>query len=295
MYDEPKMYWYRALTRTTPLETTIKRNASAVFADNVKNALLMFNWIGDDAWPEAVEGKPSLDYVSGALLILGTAYVLYLLVAKRSVISVYLLASTFILLLPSTLAIAFPAENPSHLRASAVIPVILLIAALAAYVVIQQVLRRLRGGTGLVLVVVLGSMLLWQSASANYRIYFSDYYQHYRRAAWNATDMARVITSFGNTLGDVKDAYLVCSPYWIDGRAVSLMLKDMRWENFLYKGSDAQPQLAEPRNHLYIYKPDNAEMEQWLREHHPSGQLLRFQAFEPDKDFMVFYAPAQAQ
>lgn len=295
MYDDPKMYWYRALTRTTPLETGIQRSATAVFADNVKNALLMFNWIGDDAWPEAVEGKPSLDYVTGALLVLGVAYVLYLLVLKRRIISVYLLVSAFVLLLPSTLAIAFPAENPSHLRASAVIPVILLVAALAAYIVGQQVLRALRGGTGIVLVCLAGIVLLWQSTSANYHIYFHDYYEHYRRSAWNATDMARVITSFGNTLGDVHDAYLVCSPYWIDGRAVSLMLRDMRWENFLYKGSDAQPQLAEPRNHLYIFKPDNAEVEQWLYEHYPSGQLLHFQAFEPDKDFMIFYAPALLQ
>ncbi len=292
-YDDPRMFWYRALTRATPLETEIRRNQSAVFIDNVKNALLMFNWIGDDAWPESVPTRPSLDYVTGAFLILGAAYVLYLLLRKRQVIALYLLVSVFVLLLPSTLAIAFPNENPSHLRASAVIPVIILISALSAYVLATYVVRILRGGLGLLLVVVLGGLLAWQAVRLNFRTYFVDYYEHYRRSAWNATDMARVIRGFGDSLGDVHDAYLICTAYWIDGHAVSLMLKDMRWNNFIFSPNEMEPHLGEPRNRLYIFNPVNAEAELWLREHYPTGQLMRFQAFEPDKDFMVYLAPAQ--
>jgi hypothetical protein len=55
----------------------------------------------------------------------------------------------------------------------------------------------------------------------------------------------------------------------------------------------AEPHLAEPRNRLYILHPSNVEAEQWLREHFPKGQLMRFQAFHPEKDFLIYLALAQ--
>lgn len=293
MYDEPKMYWYRALTRTTDLEVATPRNNLKVFADNVKRAFLMFNWMGDDAWPESVPLRPALDYVSGGLFVLGAAYVLYLLFFKRKPLAVYLIVSMFILLLPSTLAIAFPIENPSNLRASAVIPVMILLVSLPAYLVGKRVMELLRGNTGVVLVVVFGALMLWQAARLNFQTYFVDYREHYRRSAWNATDMARVIRSFGDIYGGIQNAYLICTPYWIDGWTISLVLGDITWANFIFQPSDMVPHLAEPRNRLYIYNPINTEAEQWLLEHYPNGQLMRFEAFSPDKNFMIYFAPAQ--
>ncbi|MGQ9493488.1 MAG: glycosyltransferase family 39 protein [Anaerolineae bacterium] len=293
MYDEPKMYWYRALTRTTNLEVSTPRDNLRVFADNVKRAFLMFNWMGDDAWPESVPLRPALDYVSGGLFILGAAYVLYLLFLKRKPIALYLVVSMFVLLLPSTLAIAFPIENPSNLRASAVIPVMILLVALPVYLVGRRAVQTLRGSIGILLVLVLGGLMLWQAARLNFQTYFTDYREHYRRSAWNATDMARVIRSFGDIYGGIQNAYLICTPYWIDGWAISLVLGDITWANFIFQPSDMEPHLAEPRNRLYIYNPINVEAERWLLEHYPNGQLMRFEAFSPDKNFMIYFAPAQ--
>ena len=293
MYDEPKMYWYRALTRTTDLEVSAPRDNVQVFADNVKRALLMFNYEGDDAWPESVPMRPALDYVSGGLLALGAAYVLYLLLVKRNPLAVYLLVAIFILLLPCTLAISFPNEVPSNLRASAVIPVVLVLAALPVYLVGKQVAHAFRGGLGIVLVLLLGGLMLWQAVKLNYKTYFTDYREHYRQSAWNATDMARVIDSFATLYGGRQNAYLICTPYWIDGWGISLVMGDIEWANFLFQPSDLAPHLADPRNRIYIYNPINQEAEQWLLANHPHGQLMRFQAFSPDKDFMIFFAPAQ--
>lgn len=293
MYDEPKMYWYRALTRTTDLEVSSPRDNLKVFADNVKRTLLMFNWIGDDAWPESVPLRPALDYVSGGLFVLGAAYVLYLLLVKRKPLALYLVVSVFILLLPCTLAIAFPIEVPSNLRASAVIPVVILMVALPVYLLAKRVVQTLRGSMGILLVVVLVGLMLWQAARLNFQTYFVDYREHYRRSAWNATDMARVIQSFGDIYGGIQNAYLICTPYWIDGWAISLVLGDITWANFIFQPSDMEPHLAEPRNRLYIYNPINVEAERWLLEHYPNGQLMRFEAFSPDKNFMIFFAPAR--
>jgi 4-amino-4-deoxy-L-arabinose transferase-like glycosyltransferase len=293
MYDDPKTYWYRALTRTTDLEISTPRDNVKVFADNVKRAYLMFNYEGDDAWPESVPTRPALDYVSGGLFVLGAAYVLYLLLAKRNPLAVYLIVAMFVLLLPCTLAIAFPNEVPSNLRASSVIPVVLLLVALPVYLVARQVVQAFRGGMGILLVVVLGGLMLWQAVKLNYQTYFVDYREHYRKSAWNATDMAQVIDSFATMYGGRQNAYLICTPYWIDGWGISLVMGQINWANFLFQPSDLEPHLADPRNRLYIYNPINKEAEQWLLAHHPQGQLMRFQAFSPDKDFMIFFAPAQ--
>ena len=293
MYDEPKMLWYRVLTRASDLETQVQRNPLWVFADNVKRGFLMFNWSSDAAWPQAVLFQPSLEYITAGLLVLGASYLLYLLLVKRRATALYLVVSMFILMLPSTLAIAFPIEVPSNTRASGVIPIVVMLVALPVYLAGQQLLRALRGGTGLTLTVVLGGLVLLQSARSNYQTYFHDYYWDYRHAAPNTSDMARIIRGFGNSVGDIYDAYIVSSPYWIDHRAVSLTLRDMDWNNNLLNIADAQAHLAEPRNRLYIFRPDNQEAEVWLREHCPNGQLMRYQAFIPEKDFMVFFAPAQ--
>ena len=292
-YDEPRMYWYRVLTRTTNLERPVGQSSLHVFIDNVRRALLMFNWNGDFAWTVSVPNRPILDYVSGGLFVLGVAYLLYLLVAKRRVLAFYWLAAVFLTLLPSTMSVAFPIENPSNIRASGVIPVMLVLVALPLYLVGRQVIRVLRGGLGWVLVLALGGALLYRSAVLNFCLFYVDYDQEYRRAAWNATDIAGVMNGFADTLGSIYDAYYIGTAYWVDHRAIALSIPNMEWNNLIMDMREAEPHLLEPRNRLYIYKPENADAERWLTAHYPNGQLMRFQASQADKDFMVFYAPAQ--
>jgi hypothetical protein len=205
----------------------------------------------------------------------------------------YLVVAVFILLLPSTLAIAFPIENPSNIRASGVIPVIMVVVALPLYVVARQLVYALRGGTGLLLVVLLGGVLMWQAASLNYELYFVDYDQQYRRAAWNASDMARAMQGFADSLGSIYDAHLIGTAYWVDHRAIALTLRNMEWNNLIMDMRQAEPHLAEPRNRLYIFNPSNLDAERWLRQHYPNGRLMRFRAFMPEKDFMIFFAQAE--
>jgi len=293
MYDDPRMLWYRVLTRTTSLERPLESPYS-VFLGNVKRALQMFNWMGDGAWTASIPGRPALDYVSGGLFVLGVAYLLYILVVKRRPIALYLVVTAFIVLLPSTLAIAFPIENPSNIRASGVIPLAVLLAALPLYIAGGQLVRTLRGGTGAVIVLCLGGLLLLQAARLNYRLYYSDYDEQYRRAAWNASDMANVMQGFAASLGSIYDTYVIGTAHWVDHRAVALTLRNMEWNNLIMDMNQAAAHLLEPRNRLYLFRPSNTAAEQWLIEHYPSGHLMRFQAFVPEKDFMIYFAPAQS-
>jgi len=293
MYDEPRMLWYRVLTRTTDLERTVEQSTVEVFVNNVKRGLLMFNWEGDGAWTASVPGSPALDYVMGGLLVLGVAYLLYVLLRGRRAVALYLIVAVFILLLPSTLAIAFPIENPSNIRASGVIPVILVLVGLPLYAVACQVIDTLRGGTGLVLVALLAGLLLGQSARLNYELYYVDYDRQYRSAAWNASDMARVMQGFADSVGDIYDTYIVGTAYWVDHRAVALSLRNMEWNNLIMDMNQAESHLVEPKNRLYIFNVNNVEAERWLKESYPDGRLMRFRASLPDKDFNIFLAPAQ--
>ena len=67
----------------------------------------------------------------------------------------------------------------------------------------------------------------------------------------------------------------------------------MEWNNLIMDMRQAEPHLAEPRNRLYVLNPSNVEAERWLREQYPSGRLMRFQAFVPEKDFLIYFAPAE--
>lgn len=293
MYDEPRMLWYRVLTRTTDLERPIGQEPLRVFAHNVRRALLMFNWTGDAAWPQSIPFRPALDYISGGLLLLGAAYFLYLLLVRRRPLALYIWVSAFIVLLPSTLAIAFPIENPSNIRAAGVIPLVVLVLTVPLYWVGQLLRRALRGGTGAVLVTVLGSVLLVQALQVNMHAYFVDYDAHYRRSSWNASDMAQVIRGFGDNFGSIHDAWIIGTPHWVDHRAVSVTLRDMTWNNLIMDLSQGEPLLQENRTRLFLYNPVNQEAEAWLFRRYPNGLLWRFQASLPDKDFNIFFAPAQ--
>jgi hypothetical protein len=105
--------------------------------------------------------------------------------------------------------------------------------------------------------------------------------------------MAQVMQGFADSLGSIYDTHLIGTAHWVDHRAVALTLRNMEWNNLIMNMNEAAPHLSEPRNRLYLFHPSNSAAEQWLVEHYPDGRLMRFQAFVPDKDFMVFFAPAQ--
>ena len=94
-----------------------------------------------------------------------------------------------------------------------------------------------------------------------------------------------LVNTFNERIGVITVATLVL--------AIALAIPNMEWNNLIMDMREAEPHLLEPRNRLYIYKPENTDAERWLTSNYPNGQLLRFQAFQSDKDFMVFYAPAQ--
>src|SRR5262249_5927919 len=56
-----------------------------ILTDNVRNALLMYNWQGDIAWINAAPNHAEMDVFTGALLIIGLAAWLARMIRRRDV------------------------------------------------------------------------------------------------------------------------------------------------------------------------------------------------------------------
>ncbi|HEX2326787.1 MAG TPA: hypothetical protein VHQ00_15420, partial [Chloroflexota bacterium] len=121
--DQPYAFFFRGASRLASDSLAgPPRDLPPVLLDNVRRALLMFNWRGDVVWVNTIPGEPILDPLSGAFFVLGCAYALYRVLRRGDVPYLYLLVLLFVGLLPSILSLAYPGENPSIVRAGMALP-----------------------------------------------------------------------------------------------------------------------------------------------------------------------------
>jgi hypothetical protein len=252
----------------------------------------MFNWDNGGIWVHSVPGRPPFDVVSAALFLIGVALVLVRYVHQRQWLDLFLLVSIPLLQLPSTLSLAFPAENPSLNRpAAAFIPAILILAiALDGLLKGIEARRNRLVGTTLVWIVTLG-LAGWSSYN-NYDLVFNQYATEFRLGAWNTSEIADVIRQFGQVYGTVDDAWVVPYPYWVDTRLVGDWLgkptKDFAlWPQDFYitqKISAAK---------LFILKPEDTINFDLLKQLYPQGILSTFHSavINAGKDFLIFFVP----
>jgi hypothetical protein len=289
--DFPNEFLFRTITRTTEAETSIAGGAIGAFAVNVVNMLLMFNVRGDRSWVQGVPGEPQLDPVTGGLFLVGAGYALYRTIRYRDVLFGTLLAGIFILTLPSTLALAFPIENPHANRAAPVIPVVFLLAAVPAAIAVRsfgsQTVRpavRLLGGVAIILLTV-------AAAQSNYHSYFQMYGDIHRRQTPNHREIAAVVNDFARMAGSSQNAHIISYPFWLDHRVVALELGDFAWKNtaLIDRVEDAARLRSVPGPKLFILHRDDARSAQVLSELFPGGVLRDHASSVPGRDFRSFY------
>ena len=292
MTERPEMVWYRAATRLVGEGQATVSDPLDVFASNLVNAALMFNWTSDAAWPNALPNDPALDYVSGGLFVLGVTYALYRLARYRENAYAFVLGGLAIMLLPSALALAFPNENPSVVRAGGAIPFVFIVVALPLAWVWRAgraLLAEFAWGRAATLVTIV--MLFALIGRANYLRYFVDFDANYRRASWNSSEVAAVIRGFASSVGDVEHAWILLYPHWIDTRNVAINMHRIGWEQTLPNADAARAHANEPTNKLYILHPNDQANLTRLREIFPGAQERVFHARTPGHDFIVFYVP----
>jgi len=230
-----------------------------------------------------------LDFLAAGIFILAALLILERNREYWHWIDVALILWIPLMVLPSALSIAFPDENPALNRAGgAIIPVFIVIgiAVENIYTNLKSRVSLYRGGKWVTRGLIL--LLLFGTAWVNANLVFEDYYQQFKKSALNTSEIGGVIAHFSETIGDKDHAWVVPYPHWVDTRLVGIhavgQVKDYAlWQHDIQVTSGISP----PK--LYIYKPDDQETYDILKNMYPDGINLTYQSEVVGRNFMLYY------
>lgn len=289
--DAPQDFWRRTITRLVGDAGSETPPTLSRFLENEWNSLRMFSWTSDSAWLVGPAGQPALDWIMAAAFLLGVAFLIYRYARYRTWSDLFLLIAVPVLLLPSTLALAFPIENPSLHRSGAAIPIVFLIVALPLKLLVEHSRKVMSGWRGTLIGSGLVGALLFFSAQNNWSIVFVNYAKQYKDSVQNASELGALVRAWAESTGSYDTVIVRAYPYWVDTRAVGIYARQFGWNNVILEPDKLDDWTADPRPKLYILHRHDAESIALLRQIYPQGKLAyRTSAFH-DKDFVTFFVP----
>lgn len=290
--DEPENFWRRTATRITGepgLETLPP--TWQVLLENEWNSLRMFSWTGDSAWLISPADQPAVDWVMGALFFLGAAFGFYRYIRHRDWLDLFLLAAVPVLLLPSTLALAFPVENPSLHRSGAAIPIVFVFVAVPLCLLIDSGRKAAGARRGAVLGAALAGLLVVVSAQQNWHILFVRYANQYKSSVQNTPEMGEVVRAWAESVGDWDTVMVKAYPFWVDTRAVGVYAGKFGWDNVALELDRLDDLQDDPRPKLFILNRNDEEAIDFLRRVYPDGTLAFHVSEYTDKHFLTYFVP----
>jgi hypothetical protein len=219
--------------------------------------------------------------VTGALFVIGLLLLFARYLRERDWRDLLLLVSIPVLLMPSILSLAFPMENPALNRAGG--------AAVAAVLVSARALDGLIAGFGVdrrrnFIAYGLVAVLLSVTALQNYSLVFRKFDASFRLAVWNSSEMGEVIRNHRN----IEAAWIVPYPQWVDTRLPAIWMGIVARDFALWPEDFAATRdVAGPK--LFLFKPEDLETENALKQLYPNGTLNRYTSVTIGKDFMIFF------
>lgn len=287
--EHPDEVTYRAMTRLADAESPLPGAPLPIFLDNLKNAMLMFNWDNGNIWVHSVMDRPALDVVAAVLFVFGFVMLLARYFRQRDWRDLFLLLSLPLLMMPSIMSLAFPVENPSLNRTGGAYISVFIIVAFALDGLFQG-LQRLGWRKGAMALVTF--LLAW-SAMLNYDLVFNKYAYQFRYSAWNTSDIARVTKSFMDAGNPMENAWVVPYPYWVDTRLVGVWLGNPLRDPVMWP-ENVPDTVAVPGNKLFFVKDNDLDSINILRQVYPQGSLSYFKTDAEliGKDFWVFSVPS---
>ncbi len=291
MLGHADMFFYRGATRLGQLERPYPGNPWVIFVGNVVKAWLMPFWDDGETWVHSIMHRPALDWVTAALYALGLVLVLLRFSRRRQWEDAFLLVSVPLLMLPSTLSLAFPNENPCLNRTGAAYIPIFIMVGMGA-VALQDALKRWRPTVGRWLGVGLVAALALVAARANYDLVFHQYAEEFRLGAWNTSEIGMVVHEFVVQQGTPDGVWVVPYPYWVDTRLVAInagLFPEIT--DLALPRDQLELTLAVPPPKLFILKPEDAETLDALQHLYPNGVVKVFHSPTPGKDFLMFTVP----
>jgi hypothetical protein len=294
-FDDPAMFGFRAFSRLSGVEQPLPGPAYQIFFSNLWNALRMFNFDDGEIWVNSLPHRPALDVIAAALFVFGALLVLVRYIRHRHWLDLFLLVSIPLLLMPSVLSLAYPAENPALNRAGgAYIPAFIL-GAMALDGLVSAI--GWEGRRAIVSWALMG-VLLWSSANQNYDLVFDQYYNSFRAGSWNTSDMGKVIKEFEINYGTTQNVWIVPWPYWVDTRLPAVWAgipnRDLAvWPDQLTDTLQLSgPKLFMVKANLEDPTGNDQQSLDVLKMLYPQGQLRLFDSDVPGHDFWIFTVPS---
>jgi hypothetical protein len=252
----------------------------------------MFAWDSGGLWVVAVPNRPVLDWVTGAFFHLGVVIMFVRYIRTRDWKDLFILLSIPILMLPSTLSLAFPGENPAPNRASAAIVPVFTIAA-TAFSLLPTWLRSVwKDARVKYLIVSVFVILIPIILLENFNLIFDQYASQHRSRTWNTREIGEYINGFATTVGDFDTVHVIATPHWLDGRLVAMIAgADPRIDYSIWI-EDLPALEGEKRPLLFILKPEDSIAIGRLTELFPAGSLSRYKSDVDGHDFMIYFVPS---
>ncbi|MCY3798690.1 MAG: glycosyltransferase family 39 protein [Chloroflexi bacterium] len=307
--EEPENYMRRTNTRIFgDLPTTDAERASfvmesvPVLLNNIRKTALVFHFFGDSSWVSGLSSEPAMDPVTAGFMTLGIAAWLALILKTRDptivFVPVYLIAT----LLPTALALSFPIEVPSFIRASGAIPPSYLIAALPVAVFCLRLCKTTSGRFGHALAALFAAAVLLAANHYNTSLYFGEFTDNYRRASHPQAQAGKLLKGFAESDGAFGNAFILASPHWWDIRAIGIEAGLMYWDSggdvaivpqLLSRGlrRDGRFRLDPERDLLFFYARDDMDALPLLSEWFPAGRQMEIRVQPAHKSFYIFRAP----
>ena len=297
----PDLFWYRTRTRTSGTADTAGvglrnvLNDVSVFIENNWHAAQMFHWRGDVAFVSFAPGRPALDLVTGAALMLGILFAAYRAVAGRDARYAALLVALPILALSSTLAIAYPHESPSFSRSVLLAPIVFTLAAIGLDRVRRAVSAAGAHSSAAWAAWLLMVPLVVVVAREN-RDLIAAYDANYRASIANTDEIVQAIEG-GATVGvDLDHTYLIGAPNWLDHRNVAFELGDISWGDTNHIWMDMPlPDPGDGAPLLFVVKHDDLTRRAELRAKWPNGIETVVSSAIEGREFMTYFVPGATQ
>ena len=269
--DMPDLVFSRSVSRLGESEKSFDASPLLIFVSNVWKGIVMPFWNDGSTWVHSIVYRPALDHLTGSFFFLGLLFLLMRILKKRRWEDICMLLAIPLLMLPSTLSLAFPIENPCLNRtAGALIPVMIIASAgfCCTFDVLSRIMRRslltfavLCAGTVFILVNIL---------SHNYDLIFKQFAYEYNRSAWNTVQIGEVIRGFADSVGLYSDAYVIPYPHWVDTRLVGINAGDPH-RDYSFDKSFVQVLPDDGTLRLFIYRESDTEAADIIRAKYPNG------------------------
>jgi hypothetical protein len=299
--------------RTATLDERLAafRENLPILLDNIRNALLMFNWKGDVAWINGAPNRPAMDPLTGALLILGLAAWVARMARRRDPVDWLVPGMLFVMLLPSALSIAYPVENPSATRTSGALPAAYLLAALPLALIMHTATRLVSGWRGAAIAAGAAAVVTLLAFGTNARLYFGtddeSYLGSYLTSSLPYSEIGLALKGFDDSGGSFGNAFMVAYPYWWDHRAMGIEAGLLDWPNgivsrdqllsFMFEASQrVDPYRFDPeKDILFFISVDDLDTHALLQQLFPNGYEQIIVSYQPENMYMMFRVPRLGQ